>query len=77
MRAGEVDDLGQRSVRILSAPEAQEWFALCQLEPETCRARMASSLAGLTPEEACYGTDNGCRKASDCTVCRWLCRDSH
>ena len=29
-------------------------FALCQLEPDTCCSRMASSLAGLTPEEVAH-----------------------
>jgi hypothetical protein len=62
MSTGEVDDLAsmsireqaQCSVRIIPAPEAEELFALCQLEPDTCCTRMASSLAGLTPEEAAH-----------------------
>src|SRR3974377_415588 len=43
---------GQSSVRAKLACEADELFALCRLEPQACCARMASSLAGLTPEQA-------------------------
>jgi P-type Mg2+ transporter len=42
----------QRPIHARLASEAEELFALCQLEPDTCCTRMASSLMGLTPEEA-------------------------
>jgi Cation transporter/ATPase, N-terminus len=61
MSTGEVDDLASMSIREQTSarfasyrPEAEELFALCQLEPDTCCSRMASSLAGLTPEEVAH-----------------------
>jgi len=47
-----IREQGRRSVRARLASESDELIALCQLEPDTCCAQLASSLMGLTPEEA-------------------------